>query len=179
MPVILRSKSGVPIEDVIARGGLSGKNGLYVIGNRISSDRHRRKIGKAYDLAARLSSYVRAYGTKKRTDKAAGSLVYYIETVPPRPPDKQGDPLVNIKETFVKQRLGRKVKGRGTEWLEATHEAILASFAAAPTRAQYKDKRGSERVPTCPKTCRARTDGAVTKVEDGANTRRVSLNTRS
>lgn len=178
MTVVLNNKSGIPIEDVIARGGLSGKNGLYVIGNRISSDRHRRKIGKAYDLAARLSSYVRSYGTKKRTDKASGALVYYIETVPPRPPDKQGDPLVNVKETFVKQRLGRKVHGRGTEWLEATHDTILAAFAEAPKRAQYKDKRESERVPTCPKVCRARTDGALTKVEDGTNTRRVSLNSK-
>ena len=179
MTVVLSSKSGVPIEDALARGGLSGKNGLYVIGNRISSDRHRRKVGKAYDLAARLSSYVRSYGAKKRTDKSAGALVYYIETVPPRPPDKQGKPLVDVKETFVKQRLGRKVKGRGTEWLEATHETLLAAFAAAPSRTQYKDKRETNRVPTCPKACRARTDGAVTKVEDGTNTRRVSLNSRS
>ena len=155
MPVLLNKKSGVPIEEALAKGGLSGKNGLYVIGNRISSDRHRRKVGKAYDLAARLSSYVRSYGIKKRTDKSAGALVYYIETVPPRPPDKQGKPLVDVKETFVKQRLGRKVQGRGTEWLEATHETILKAFAAAPTRTQYEDKRESDRVPTCPKACKS------------------------
>ena len=178
MPVVLSSKAGVPIEDVLAKGGLAGKNGLYVIGNRIATDRHRRKVGKAYDLAARLSSYVRSYGTKKRTDKAAGSLVYYIETVTPRPPDKQGTPLVDVKETFVKQRLGRKVAGRGTEWLEATHETILAAFAAAPTRTQYKDKRATDRVPHCPKVCRARPDGAKTKVIDGETTRVVSFRTR-
>ena len=164
MTVILNSANGVPLEDFIANHQLEGKSIVYVIGNRIASDRHRRKIGKSYNGTDRLKAYMRAYGKRSRTDKSAGAKIYYAEVVPPRPKNMAGTPLVDAKENYVKTTLKRTVKGRGTEWIEATHNRFVDAFRSAPTKGDYTPRRSSSRVPTCPRVCRPRKDGSSTMI---------------
>ena len=179
MVVLLNAKQGVPLEDFLERNDVSGKNVVYIVGNRIPSDRNRRKIGKSLNGLSRLGAYVRAYGVKRRVDNAAGSILYYVETVPPKPEHKQGPPLVEIKEKFVKDRFAKnRVPGRGTEWIEARHEAIVNAFANAPQTMTYADKRESSRVTICPEVCRPRKDGATIRVEEGGVKKIIVLHGR-
>jgi len=166
MPVIFSSATGMDVDDFLDKYDVRNKNIVYCISNKLKSDRHRYKIGKSVDGHSRLQAYRRAYGKSSRTDAHAGALVHRVETVAPRPEHAQGPPLVDYKEKAIKQYLGPPVRFRGSEFFEATYAKMVKAFESAPKSVQYKDKRETDRVPMCPKTCRKRTDGQKTEVVD-------------
>ena len=166
MGIIFKSKEGMDVDEFLASHDVRGKNILYAISNRLASDRHRFKIGKANDGDSRLKSYRRSYGLKSRTDASSGARVHLVQVVPPRPEHAQGESLVTVKERAIKKFLGPPVRHRGSEFFEATLDKVVRAFEAAPKSIVYKDRRAADRIPICPKACRRRPDGSKTRVED-------------